>query len=307
MKLADLINRSSILDMKSLRSVVAISLMITTISAQLSYFDRVDPLVWTKVGIPVQIGAMFLDINYAPISPCDFIRAKKYNSNLDIQNIGLESLLHECKQIYEEKLEPALNEFRNCLMDREKGQLTRVKKEVLTIMAIGAGAILLTGWLGQAIYSYVSSESSYNRLNKMEEREREKDILLETLKARVLGNEYAIENTAKTIGEIDVKIEEVKDAVKQLARLAPSISVSTYGLLEDINREVNMLRRMTRACKRHLVSTEDYAELFHFEDLREIKDAETKLEEIRETKEKNIVISMHYPLYSNDTSVYDVR
>lgn len=179
-------------------------------------FEEIDPVVWVETddGVDFGIKKVYLDISI--VSPCSSSKPKEHN----LDNITYSALEERCKTSYEEIVRASFKKFAQCSPKRRN----LVKREPVTITIVGGALIVsLASGVTAAGYSWLSSGSSYNRLNQkdIQDNQQEEDIknLYKLTNQTVSGLLEARELRKELIEGVSsnrVKIQENSHGLKRL-------------------------------------------------------------------------------------------
>ena len=156
-----------------------------------------------------------------------------------------------------QKVIPALDAFAKCKQKRHKDK-TRQKRFIdpfsLTVIALG----VVVGSLGSYIWSWFSPDSSYNRINEMEKRGKEREAaqklkeeerdrqiaaLEEALEEALHKLQETVNRTLEVVDQLSKDVTKNTRAIGHLAKLIPAVSLSAADIKFDIREEAKMLTR----------------------------------------------------------------
>lgn len=273
-----------------------------------------DPLIWVVTNQAVRSGTGRLIVDYRPISPCDIDVNMDLLSEQDVKKSAYHGLEKLCRKEYDTVNRPLLQEFVDAFRNQERARSRkkggkRQKRELITlaVVLIVVTVISIVGWMAQAIYSYSSSSSSYNRLNEKDIDDKKRDEKLNAMELQLKEARDIRSGLLNITDQLDKRITSNSEAINQIATMMPYVSISAANFTLSIHNEREALRRMAYQAARGRASPDDYATFFRFPQLFGLKPEATHLRSIDYSMDGVISIDMFYDLYASDTQVYRLQ
>jgi len=277
-----------------------------------------DALVWLKLEDNVQLGHKKTTIYHLPRSICTLDKSQDLDSYLGVKKTMYEGLQKGCLEIYKNEVVPEIEKFVECQNENAReGAMRREKRMIIdpiSLSVIRAAINVSVGQTGALAYSYLDEDSSYNRLNKNDEVMKSMNTTMEklaaelnTVKMNLLTAKEMREEMINTLSKIGANITTTRKAVGNIAVISPAVALSASQMYAMIQSEKHMWARMTRACKSDRISADDYAEMFHLNDLKGRKEADTLLDHVERGENGVLKLEFYSTVYSSDTSLYRLK
>lgn len=264
----------------------------------------------TPTNYRVQTGVTNGNVDFILRSPCDWVRFNETfdaNSIDDISDIAYAALKNKCQQEYESNVLSAFNKLASCMPP--KRSFKRVKRfDPITLTAVAVGfLIVVISFVGMAIYSYASENSSYNRINAMEERERKAREELNKMRVDLEQAQKVRNKTIEYTFQVDQTANTNRGAIIHMSKMTPTIAWETTSLNFHIKDHNALLLDLDESCRRGKMNVKALKKLANIPELPLILEEHTTLTEVYNIDRDTVNFQFSYRMESDTTKIYEVN
>lgn len=249
-------------------------------------FQLTDPIQLVETEYKAERGITELHLSIKFDDPC-IIDEQEWKSVYDIKKIAYERIQQLCGTDYTAVLE-LLEESAECLP--ETSGRKRVPR-VVPLLVGGATMGIVAG--AKVTYRYLAYNSDYNRLNRLEDRERDVNKTLEDL-VREQRNDHESQRQLIGLAEGTSKTaQDNKNGIIQLATLTSDVSWTSSKVGVRLENYRDGLRMMKARCKSRQFSMDGLRKIKDVKELSNIRDEDTWISGITMTSKDTITFEIN--------------
>ena len=301
----------------ALLALLCVSLL--AIGATGSPFQQHDPSVWLESKYSVITRTEDMHLYWKPISACNFM-VDTYGSEQDVKRTIYNGLKAECENTYQNTVALALDEFSRCLakfMEVQHGK-RRHKRFIdpitLIIGKVVVVTVLVVSAIGTTLYSWLSPNSSSNRLDEVEKREKERAEADRKRDEKMAQMEEALrhakelrQDLARIQLDLNARIHSNRMAIGDLATLLPSAAMTGSNLTVNMYDTRRQLEEMTAQCQKRRAAPVSYANVLKAESLRDVHPSNTFLKTVTKNRNGQIYINLWASIESSDSKILQMH
>lgn len=273
--------------------------------------EPTEDIIWTETGIKVDEGVKKGWIDFKLESPCDIYTGED-NSIYNMKNSAYKLIKTKCNETFDKMVREVFQDLESCLPSK-LARLIRPKRflEPVSWSLIGGLTAAAVGGGGSSIYSYISTDSSYNRLNDMENENKRRDDELRRHSASFDDAVTALKDAKEVrsasielVQEHNRRLMEQKNAILQLSEINPHVFWDAAFLTNLIAKDGEFLERVVSSCGKNRLNTQALFKLTNIKLLKQTDEADTYLEELVKIDSTTLSFRFNVKVTSTTTHVY---
>lgn len=298
--------------MKGMLSLLLVSMIVT--AAQATY-ARVGRTIFVQdTDHAVFKGIMKGKVIYSYVVPCKLdTSSEDWNSPNNVKRVSAERFKRECNQEVSRAITPALTRISKCLPKNKQRAKVRGKRMVDPITLGVLATVVGASGGGSAAYSWLSSGSSYNRLNEKDIVDANQTSEINLLKAVVKKQEEELKRAQEvreetlTVSEKHLKlIEGNRNATIHLAEYGSHIAWQSASNHYVIKADQAYLQALADSCQKERLSTNAISKLTGVLEFNDWDESDTYVEQVDRIDNTTFSIDYHEFLRAIDTKIYEV-
>lgn len=309
-RLEKLVEKSNMTTGKHVAKALLLVLSLITVTTA---FERVGRTIFLQdTDHQVYTGIEKGKIAYSYYIPCSAdVQGKEWDSSHDVQRKSFAKFKGECNREINVTISPVLQRMEECLpSNRNRARRIKRFEPITTTLLTTAVAV---GGGGTAMYSWLSADSSYNRLNQKDIIDKNQTEAIDQLRTMFGEHQMMLEkakeirnDTLKVVSDHSRQISENRLAIVHLAEISPYYSWRSASIHYVIKADQAYLTAVEDSCKKERLATNAMYKLSGISKFNEWEESDTYVESM--TKLDPLAFEMVYHVFikSIDTKIYEV-